>query len=647
MKSLIIDNYDSFTYNLVQMVAEVNGCNPLVVKNDQYSWQELLQLEYDNIIISPGPGHPDIPSDFGICRKILLESPKPILGVCLGHQGLCSTYGGKVIHAREPMHGQISKIYHWHDELFSHVPSKFDAVRYHSLICNQQIPACLQVLAVTEDNLIMAMRHKHKPQWGVQFHPESICSEYGHQILANFKSLSKRNDGEKSKVFAIFQLQKNRFVPRELGSPPKEQQPYQVVVKKITRMPDAQQVFTALFSQEKFAVWLDSSKLVAGLSRFSFMGALGGPLSYRVKYSVSENETTIIKNDRFTIQSIDIFTFLKQEIDHYSDLSTTLPFNFNCGFIGYFGYELKSITSPVNNAHKSEFADAEFLFIDRFIAFDHEKKEGYLLSLCEKNNQHMAYEWFAEVEQKLSGLQGEVNDRSITVIADVTPHVRHPECNEGSQNVSKTYQIQEIPHFARDDVRGELPADLNENYSILRNYSTYMSDIHECMKHIRNGDSYEVCLTNKIKFNHSADPLLYYLSLRAINPAPYAAFLKFDEIAVACSSIERFLWIDPFGNVESKPIKGTLPRGRSLQDDEDLVNLLTSDEKFRAENRMVVDLLRNDLGLVCKVGSVHVPKLMAVETYATVHQLVSTVRGELLPHFSAIDCIKACFPGDQ
>lgn len=185
---LVIDNYDSFTYNLVQYLGELGG-HPLVYRNDQISFTDAKKLDIDGIVISPGPGMPENPRYFGICLRVLREiSPStPTLGVCLGHQGIGVAYGTKVIRAPELFHGKATPIYHYGARIFDGIPNGFMGARYHSLILDPDtIPKKLKVTARTGNGEIMGIQHKDYPIYGVQFHPESILTPYGKRILKNF-----------------------------------------------------------------------------------------------------------------------------------------------------------------------------------------------------------------------------------------------------------------------------------------------------------------------------------------------------------------------------------------------------------------------------------------------------------------------------
>lgn len=186
---LVIDNYDSFTYNIVQYLGEL-GADVQVYRNDQITLAEIAALNPERILISPGPC---TPNEAGICLDVIREfGPRvPILGVCLGHQSIGQAYGGNVIRAPYLMHGKVSDIHHRHDPLFTGLPTPFTATRYHSLIVERaSLPDCLQITAETHDGLIMALRHKEHPVVGVQFHPESFMTEGGLRILANFCAMT-------------------------------------------------------------------------------------------------------------------------------------------------------------------------------------------------------------------------------------------------------------------------------------------------------------------------------------------------------------------------------------------------------------------------------------------------------------------------
>lgn len=189
MKFLIIDNYDSFVYNIAQILGEL-GVDSDVIRNDMITLEEIKKRNYDAIIISPGPGTPENEKYFGICTKIIKElgSTKPILGICLGHQGIIHAFGGKVANAGNVRHGKTSPIEHRGTQLFAGIKNPFIATRYHSLVGDKTvIPDVLEITAVSQDDKeIMGIRHKKYPIEGVQFHPESIMTEQGKEILRNF-----------------------------------------------------------------------------------------------------------------------------------------------------------------------------------------------------------------------------------------------------------------------------------------------------------------------------------------------------------------------------------------------------------------------------------------------------------------------------
>ena len=185
---LMIDNYDSFTYNLVQYLSEL-GQKLVVYRNDKIDIEQIKRLRPSQIVISPGPGRP---KEAGISEDVIKEfGPNiPLLGVCLGHQAIGEVFGGKVIRADKLMHGKTSLIYHNSNSVFKGLPNPFEATRYHSLIVEKKsLPDSLQVTAWTKDNEIMGLAHKKFPIWGVQFHPESILTVQGKQLLKNFINL--------------------------------------------------------------------------------------------------------------------------------------------------------------------------------------------------------------------------------------------------------------------------------------------------------------------------------------------------------------------------------------------------------------------------------------------------------------------------
>jgi para-aminobenzoate synthetase len=557
MRTLLIDNYDSFTFNLFHLLGEVNGDEPIVVRNDELTWEELEALRPDNIVISPGPGRPEHARDVGVSLAALRHAEVPVLGVCLGHQALAHVSGGTIEHAPEVMHGRTSPIHHDGRGLFAGVPQGFVAVRYHSLVVGA-VPAALRVTAWTSDRVVMGLEHVARPVWAVQFHPESNCTDHGRTLLRNFRDLTHARDRSPA------------------PAPPRPQRPATGVSlrhRTLEHWCDPEAAFVALYGDHEHAVWLDSSLAEPRLARFSFIGAPDGPLGH----VVTSGE--------------DILDHCERELARLHADAPELPFDFVGGYAGYLGYELRG-----QSTHRSALPDAALVFCDRVIAFDHLTRRVHLVALGDG-----AEAWLAATAGALAGL-------------GPPPPLEPP--SPGALTFT--------PREGRE---------------------AYLANIAACLHEIFEGETYEVCLTTELHSDGVIDPLPAYRALRARNPAPHAALLRLGDVSVLSSSPERFLRVDRDRNVESKPIKGTAPRG--LYPTEDLFRAvaLAADDKSRAENLMIVDLVRNDLGRVCAPGSVEVPALMAIESYATVHQLVTTVRGRLREDASALDCIRAAFPG--
>jgi para-aminobenzoate synthetase len=587
MRTLLIDNYDSFTFNLFQLLAEVNGAEPIVVRNDEATWEELRSLDFDNVVISPGPGRPEVSGDFGVCAEVVRRCEKPLLGVCLGHQGIGWVEGGEVAQAPEPMHGRVVEVSHDGSPLFAGLPSPFQATRYHSLALTHPLPPSLREIA-TADGVPMAIEHRRRPQWGVQFHPESIATEHGKRLLENFRNLTPSSSRATSPPTGRKPVTWTGFRPVGRGGA------ITLGVRRLDGLPDPEAAFIALYGESENAFWLDSSR-PGPRARFSFMGDASGPLAEVITHHLGADESIFDYLDRRTAEL------------RPSELPD-LPFEFDCGFVGYLGYELKAecgCASP----HQSEHPDAAFLLADRVIALDHEERCTYLLCLRALGEEEAAIEWFDTTVRRLTALRaGEKSGGG-------------PTCKWGP------------------------PPDFSPSTPALsRSRSQYLEDVETSHDHLVAGDSYEICLTNQLSMEADADPLDLYRSLRSVNPAPFSAYLRFGDLAILSSSPERFLRVGRDGIAEARPIKGTSRRGATPVEDARLATALATDEKNRAENLMIVDLLRNDLGAVSEVGSVEVPQMMEAETYETVHQLVSEVRGRLRPDVSTLDAVRSCFP---
>ncbi len=602
MRTLLVDNHDSYTYNVFHLLAGASDEEPIVVDNDAVSWRALSRWDFDAIVLSPGPGSPERWHDFCVCNDILRYSEIPVLGICLGHQGLGNLLEGKVASAPEPMHGRISQIHHRGEGLFAEIPQAFPVVRYHSLAITDLGPDG-EVTAWSDDGVVMGIAHRRRPLWGVQFHPESIATEHGAALVRNFYELARQRRSPR------WRRAKRALAPPARSAP--QSGPADGVslrLRKIVGEPDAEALFERLFGDAEHAFWLDSADAPTRLAQRSYLGTSAGAGRCVLTYDVEEGVVSAARAAGTTRERTSIFDLLDREtVKHAVEPPAGLPPGLIGGFVGYLGYELKAdCGSP--NVHRSDVPDAVMMLADRLVAVDHVRKRTHLIALCHGDEEDCE-RWLDEAEAAL------------------------------------LEQSAAPPAPARLAAAGAESTEPGVRFHVGRGRERYLADIARSQAELAAGESYEVCLTDQISTEARPDPWLLYRTLRHRNPAPFSAFLKLGEVSVASSSPERFLAVDRARRVQARPIKGTISRHDDPDEDAARVAFLEADEKTKAEHLMIVDLLRNDLGRVCELGSVEVPELMVVEDYATVHQLISTVTGTLGAGRNAVECARACFPG--
>jgi para-aminobenzoate synthetase len=657
MSTLLVDNYDSYTYNVFHLLAAVSGEEPIVIHNDAISWRALLRWDFDAIVLSPGPGHPARWHDFGVCSDILRSSDVPVLGICLGHQGLGHLLSAAVQTAPTVMHGRLSRVTHSGSGLFEGIPQDFTVVRYHSLAVTGSLGPDGRVIAWTGDRVVMGIEHRRRPLWGVQFHPESVATEHGRKLFENFYALARRHrptqatrarqptqatrasqptqatrarqPTQATRASQPTQATRARQPtqathasrptrPAAAHSPTPRPQPRQarrateanmrLSVRTVPGEPATEPLFERLFGSAEQAFWLDSADAPTRLAQCSYMGTSTGPDRCVLEYDVNERAVTLHRAGASTVEHGSIFDVLERELASRTIAPAAEPARgLLGGFVGYLGYECKAdCGSP--NLHRADVPDAVLMLANRVVAVDHVAHRTHLLALC-REDEHDAERWLAQAEQAV---------RSVLATPPAQAAIQ-PGGDAWEQPV---------------------------RFSCGRGRAQYLADIARAQAALKAGESYEVCLTDQISTSASPDPWTLYRLLRRGNPAPFAAYLKLgEELAVLSSSPERFLSVDRDRRVEARPIKGTTPRAADPARDEALRSALLRDEKTYAEHLMIVDLLRNDLGRVCEVDSVRVPEFMIVEPYTTVHQLISTVTGVLQDDRSPVSCVRACFPG--
>ena len=676
---LFIDAYDSFSNNIRCILEEDLDVQVVEVKIDTIinNFHEWIR-SFDAVVIGPGPGHPANPKDVGLIDKIWQigeNAVVPVFGICLGFQSLVLAHGGSVTELPNPRHGIIRTVRTSCNEVFQR--RMIQAVQYHSLHaslsdlqgkpddplpedqsslwsstsqCPDLIPLAWDCSSDNVDDeasshfsanpqaILMAVKHRTKPFYGVQFHPESICSDrHALGVLhAWWKQAQKWNDAHEIISQGSSSRQSRLHSPMSPlschkanpGDSAPDAGPHRQVLFEDFDLPQTlkvPQICASLNLTSSNCIVLDSEPhLSPELGRYSIIGIVDDCtpiLSYYLAdgyFTLSSTaKGTIAKSDQ---DSCDVFGFLKDFMESNKATGGDVKIPFWGGFMGFISYELGlttigvALTTSSQGTHKRP--DISFAFVERSVVLHHEHQLAYVQSIRADD-----LPWVESTSMDLQLLLQPTQDLKVA---------REP------------------------NTRIEMPCE-----------STYKDAIRKCQTTIAHGDSYELCLTSRATIRIPDRRLAswpLYLRLREINPAPFSAYVRLGPLTLLSSSPERFLcWsrpktskTDPSKAVsicQFRPIKGTVKKqaheSAPLVGLEEACNILST-PKEKAENLMIVDLIRHDLHGVAGPGNVRVSKLMSVEEYATLYQLVTVIEGDLIsPATPETDTLAAVDHGEN
>ncbi|KAK4153324.1 ADC synthase [Chaetomidium leptoderma] len=662
---LYVDAFDSFANNITGLLEQRLGAQVTLVHiDDSRVDKNLDQLlsAVDAVVVGPGPGHPANPRDVGFINKLWALNDAhvlPVLGICLGFQSLCLNHGAEVKRLQSPRHGIVTKASHGGADMFAGL-GELEATQYHSLhadigraadgdaVCWEPTDQCpsLRPLAWDVDDetngpILMAVRHTTKPFWGVQFHPESICtSEAGAELIGNWWTRAREWLLQRGRSRADVPLSK--WLPpssspwaatTDQENPPKALEASHLaqelrsiagpddVFLRWARYPAAGITPTALldalgYSGEEVIV-LDSQGHETG--RFDILGLVVPGQTMKVTYKVSDRT---LRYGAFSTRlgSIDkVWPMLQEALDLHVPRNLNpeaqagsespkrgamdrfvaghLPEDtpFWGGFMGYISYEAGLETIDVAPHTTGSAPDLNFAFIHRSIVIDRATSHVYVQSLLPND-----WNWILSVGSTVDSMVASQQPPLPSPLLDtLTPILTHATTTRPTG-------------------------------------TTYRAKVNQCQTHLCAGDSYELCLTDSSTITlptisppkSATFPWRWYQHLRLHNPAPHGAYLHLSSTHVVSSSPERFLQWTREGVCEFRPIKGTVQK-RGLVGGRVEAERILGSAKERAENLMIVDLIRHDLGGVVGAGNVWVSQLMEVEEFERVWHLVSVVAGRL------------------
>lgn len=635
---LFLDAYDSFSNSIIALLrAElpvdvecIKIDDPRFILNDEAFFDYLDG--FDAVVAGPGPGHPMNAEDVGLIEK-LWELPEehllPVLGVCLGFQSLCLSAGANVGRLREPRHGIMTMITHRGKDVFA-AAGKIVATQYHSLHvqleggtgetwepsqlwepsaqCPDLMPLAWDLLNVVNGPVLMATRHCSKPFWGVQYHPESICTnKEGRRLIAKWWEhaanweLRKRRVSQLLEKSEVSQSNHGTLKAETLQSLPGRHVKWATVSG--TSLPSVNSLVDILRNNDAVEEPLllesgirNGKPVNPETGRFSIIG-LSETSSMQIQYFTNDCSLQVLHDSELAVREIvpihQAFSYIGDHMRSQKAFDGPAESPFWGGLIGSISYEAGLTTIDVTPSRsRQDRPDMWFVFVERSVVVDHVTGLAYVQSIRVDDDN-----WVHTTQQTLQQL----------FEADSPP-------------------ISAIPNVAALLVDGPQQEE-------------YCEKVRECQSKLRAGESYELCLTDQSTIQTPADPWSLYTQLRSKNPAPFGAYLRFQSpnttgLSIAGSSPERFLSWSRSGKCQFRPIKGTVKKSPGVTRAKAEEILGTAKE--RAENLMIVDLIRHDLAGVPDVEEVRVPTLMSIEEYETVFQLVSVIEGEATSGIAAL-----------
>lgn len=617
MKVLLIDNYDSFTFNVYQYLKEITD-DIEFYRNNQITLNEIRTLNPELIVLSPGP---KTPQDAGICIDIIQEFKKeiPIFGICLGHQAINEAFGGKTTHARELVHGKKSKILSLHQGIMKHFDS-FYATRYHSLaVSEEELPECLEVTCKTIDGEIMGLKHRDYPIEGVQFHPESILTEQGKEMLHLFIKTIPQKSGYSHKKRTVKQPIINHCSKTKQPTINIEQVIHEYSLKN--SFEDFFQSIYAHYPSEE--IFLMDSAAGPNVDKENSLVGLFPQFDFTVK----QDKMRVITQDK-NIKKQFINQF--QEFYHTEKDYFILPKGIR--FSEIFK-KIKIIFSiPSNSSSKKQY------YSNGLVGFFSYEYLHHLEQIPRQN--HAPYDVpDIHLTYYSTLIDYAINTGTIKVIGNFI--------NEVAQEKYEQFLVH-LPIFTNNQFPKKqltnLENDSLEPFDVFVQKEKYLKDIKRAKNYIKNGDIFQVQLGTRFAIKADLSPLKLFNMIRTISPSPYMFLWERANISLIGNSPEMQLKIKD-RLIVSRPIAGTSKgKGKNQEERQKVISDLVHSEKEQAEHVMLVDLARNDISKVSETGSVKVDKLMAVEEYHNVFHMTSTVTGKLIDTADSLTIFEDSFP---